>query len=125
MGHIFVSYSHKDKEYVHKMAEAMQSEGFEVWIDDRIDYGTRWPLVIETAIDSCDAFILVASNNSHESRWVQHEIARAQRLEKQIFPVLLGGEPWLSFESIQYFDVRDGALPSRKFYDVLRQNVNK
>ena len=125
MGHIFISYSHKDKEYVHKLAEVLQAESFEVWIDDRIDYGTRWPLVIENAIDSCDAFILVASNNSHVSEWVQNELVRAQRLQKQIFPLLLSGNPWVSFESTQYFDVREGNLPSRKFYDNLRNYLNK
>lgn len=125
MGHIFISYSHKDKEYVHKLADALQFEGFEVWIDDRIDYGTRWPLVIESAIDSCEAFILVASKNSHDSDWVQHEFVRAQRLHKPIFPLVLDGAPWLSFESTQYYDVRDTVLPSRKFYDDLRKQTNK
>ena len=125
MGHIFVSYSHKDKEYVHKLAEAMQSEGFEIWIDDRIDYGTRWPIVIENAIDSCDAFVLIASENSRNSEWVQHEFVRAQRLNKQIFPILLSGGPWISFESTQYFDARDGTLPTQKFYTVLRNYLSK
>lgn len=120
MGHIFISYSHKDREYVHKLAETLQERDFDVWIDDRIDYGTRWPLVIEDAIDTCESFILVASRNSHDSTWVQHEFARAQRLEKKIFPLLLDGDAWLSFESIQYFDVRDGSLPNQKFYDALR-----
>lgn len=125
MGHVFISYSHKDKEYVHKLADALQFEGFEPWIDDRIDYGTRWPLVIETAIDSCDAFILVASENSHESEWVQHELARAKRLEKQVFPLLLSGSSWISFESIQYFDVQGGVLPNQKFYSNLRAHVRE
>jgi hypothetical protein len=119
------SYSHKDKEYVHKLADAMQSQGFDVWIDDRIDYGTRWPTVIETAIDSCDAFILVASSNSHESEWVQHEFVRAQRLQKQIFPILLEGNPWISFESTQYVDIRNGTLPTHKFYNTLRKYANR
>jgi len=124
MGHIFISYSHKDKEYVHKLAGAMQSESFEVWIDDRIDYGTRWPIVIENAIDSCDVFILIASENSHTSEWVQHEFLRAQRLRKQIFPILLSGDPWISFESTQYFDAHGGVLPSQKFYTGLRNYWN-
>ncbi len=85
---------------MHNLAEVLQDKGFDVWIDDRIDYGTRWPLVIEDAIDSCESFILVASRNSHESTWVQHEFARAQRLEKKIFPLLLDGDAWLSFEAI-------------------------
>lgn len=46
MGHIFISYSHKDLSYIHKLAEALVNEGFEVWIDDRIDYGDEWPMVI-------------------------------------------------------------------------------
>ena len=41
MAHIFISYSHKDKAYVHRLAETLQNENFDVWIDDRIDYGTR------------------------------------------------------------------------------------
>jgi hypothetical protein len=105
---------------VHRLAEALQNENFEVWIDDRIHYGTRWPLVIEDAIDNCESFILVASRNSHESTWVQHEFARAQRLQKKVFPLLLDGDTWLPFESIQYFDIRDGNLPNQKFYDALR-----
>jgi hypothetical protein len=124
MGHIFISYSHRDKPYVHKLAEILQKENFEVWIDDRIDYGTRWPMVIEDAVDNCESFILVASRNSHESTWVQHEFARAQRLQKKIFPLLLDGDAWLPFESIQYFDVRDGTLPNQKFYDALRAVEN-
>jgi len=109
---------------VHKLAEALEAEGLDVWIDDRIDYGTRWPLVIESAIDSCDSFILVASENSHASEWVQHEMARAKRLEKQIFPLLLNGNPWISFESTQYFDVRDQSLPNEKFFQALKNSEN-
>ena len=125
MSHLFVSYSHKDKEYVHKLADAVQADGFEVWIDDRIDFGTRWPLVIESAIDSCDSFILVASENSHASEWVQHELARAQRLHKQVFPLLLNGHPWISFESTQYFNVTDQSLPNQKFYAALKNSDNR
>ncbi|HLO14007.1 MAG TPA: toll/interleukin-1 receptor domain-containing protein [Anaerolineales bacterium] len=120
MGHLFISYSHQDKDYVYRLAEVLQANGFEVWIDDRIDYGTRWPLVIEDAIDHCESLILVASEHSRQSEWVQHEIARAQRLRKPIFPLLLSGHPWLAFEATQYYDVREGNLPAQKFYDALR-----
>lgn len=40
MSHIFISYSHKDSEYAHKLADALKEAGFEVWIDGRSDYGT-------------------------------------------------------------------------------------
>ncbi len=125
MGHIFISYSHKDKDYVHKLAENMQSEGFEVWIDDRIDYGTRWTRVIEDAVDACDAFVLVASENSHRSEWVQNELLRAQRKEKKIFPILLSGDSWISMESTQFFDARTEVLPNQKFYNDLRNYLKR
>ncbi len=41
MGHIFISYSHDDTDYAHRLADALQAEGFDVWIDARIDYGSQ------------------------------------------------------------------------------------
>ena len=67
MGYIFISYSHKDKKYVHKFQETLQKEGFDIWIDDRIDYADEWLKVIEKHLDNCDAFIIVMSKNSYES----------------------------------------------------------
>src|SRR5215216_3608193 len=63
-GHVFVSYSHKDSEYTHKLAEEMERHNIPVWIDDRIDYGTRWPQVIQEKIDSCQVFVLIMSDNA-------------------------------------------------------------
>ena len=37
MAHLFIRYSHQDKEYVHQLAKSLQDRDFEVWIDDRID----------------------------------------------------------------------------------------
>ena len=125
MGRLFISYSRKDKKYASKLAKKLQKENFEVWIDDRINYGGQWPLAIETAIDHCEFFILIASENSYQSEWVQNEVARAKRINKKIFPLLLSGNPWLSFETIQFFDVRDEKLPNKKFYFDLRSYQNQ
>ena len=119
MGHIFISYSHMDKDYVHQLQEALLSQGFNVWIDDRIDYGTRWPKVIQDHLDDCDAFIVIVSENSFESEWVQNEVTRAKRIGKPFFPLLLSGSPWLSIESTQYVDVTNKQLPPEKFYERL------
>jgi hypothetical protein len=116
MGHIFISYSHKDKDYVHKLQEALRNEGFDVWIDDRIDYGAEWPKVIQDHLDECDAFIVVVSENAYNSKWVQNELTRAVRKKKPIFPLLLQGDPWLSVETTQYVEVKDQSLPTEKFY---------
>jgi len=121
MGHIFISYSHEDKEYVEKLEKKLISEGFDVWIDHRIDYADDWLRVIEKNLDECDAFIIVMSKNSKASNMVQNEITRARDKDKTIFPVLLDGENWLVVQRKQYVDVRDGALPPSRFYTKLEQ----
>ena len=122
MGHIFVSYSHKDTKYAHELAASLQSMGFEVWIDERLDYGAQWPQELQKQLDGCSAFILIMSRNSYASEWVQSELQRAKRKLKPIFPLLLDGdEPWLSVESTQYYDVREAANPDPKFYSDLKK----
>lgn len=124
MGHIFISYSHKDTEYAHALAGDLQAHGLNVWIDERLDYGSQWPQEIQKQLDGCEAFILVMSSNSFASDWVQSELQRAKRKLKPIFPLLLeGNEPWLSVESTQYFDVRGGRLPDARFYSALKRVV--
>jgi ActR/RegA family two-component response regulator len=41
VSHIFISYSHDDGDYARKLESALKQRGFEVWIYDRIDCGTR------------------------------------------------------------------------------------
>ncbi|MFZ5819420.1 MAG: SUMF1/EgtB/PvdO family nonheme iron enzyme [Chloroflexota bacterium] len=121
MSHIFISYSHKDKKYVEKLEAKLLEEGFNVWIDHRVDYGTKWPVEIQKALDECDAFVLVVTKNAFESEWVQNEVARAKRKGKPFFPLLLQGDTWLSVEATQYVDVTDGSLPPHKFYERLEK----
>ena len=125
MGHVFISYSHKDTKYAHRLAASLQESGFDVWIDERLDYGSQWPHEIQKRLDTCDAFILVMSPRSFASDWVQSELQRAKRKMKPIFPLLLeGDEPWLSVESTQCYDVRDNDLPDSKFYSALKRAVH-
>jgi len=119
MSYIFISYSHKDNDYVHKLQEALQNEGFDVWIDDRINYGKTWPIVIQRHLDNCGAFIVVMTEHAYDSEWVQNEVTRARRKKKPFFALLLRGDTWLSFEAIQYEDVSGERLPRKKFYEDL------
>src|SRR5258707_119414 len=89
MAHIFISYSHSDKEYAHKLADSLEKFGFEVWIDDRIDYGSQWPAAIERELDLCGAFIVIMTPRSKESEWVQNELTRAKRKKNPFSPYCL------------------------------------
>ena len=119
-GHVFISHSHKDTDYTHKLAEEMERRNIPVWIDDRIDYGTRWPHVIQEKIDSCKAFVLIMSDNARASDWVNNELTYAIGKGKKVFPLLLKGDTWLAVASIQYVNVRNRKLPEEAFYKTLQ-----
>ena len=124
MGHIFISYSHKDMDYAYRLTETLQASGFQTWIDTRLDYGSQWPREIQKRLDSCDAFILLMTPRSFDSDWVQSELQRAKRKGRPIFPLLLeGDETWLSVESTQFYDVRGGKFPDARFFSALKQAV--
>ena len=125
MGHIFISYSHKDTTYAHGLADHLRNMGLDIWMDERLDYGSQWPHEIQKYLDTCDAFILIMSPRSFASDWVQSELQRAKRKAKPVFPLLLEGDgPWLSVESTQYYDVRNRKLPDDEFYSDLKQAVS-
>jgi hypothetical protein len=125
MGHIFISYSHRDTDYANQLTEMLRASGFNVWIDTRLNYGAKWPRELQTQLDTCDAFILIMTAQSFESDWVQSELMRAKRKSKPIFPLLLeGDEPWLSVETIQFYDVHGGKLLDNRFFSSLKCAVS-
>jgi len=119
MENIFISYSHKDYDYVRRLQEELLGKGFSVWMDDRIDYDAPWPKVIQDHLSNCDALILVVSENSFESEWVQKEVARAKRIGKPVLPILLNGGMWPSVEMHQGLAVTDKDRLPEQFYEQL------
>jgi hypothetical protein len=120
-GHIFISYSHsrQDSAYAHKLVDALERRGFEVWIDAQIDPSTNWPRALQEQLDASAALIVLMTSGAYTRDWVQSELARAQAKGIPLFPLLLEGDVWLAAQSTQYEDVRGGRLPSERFYQAL------
>lgn len=123
MGHIFISYSRKDEEYVNRLVESLENEGFEVWIDRALLTGDTWTQVINHKIDTCDAFVVVMTDSSKESKWVNREVLYALQEGKKIFPLLLQGKLWMLLQDFNYFKVTDGLTPDRKFFKDIEKTV--
>jgi formylglycine-generating enzyme required for sulfatase activity len=123
MSHIFISYSRKDKVYAQRLAEDIRRHGFDVWIDERIDYGDRWWRTIVEAINDCAAFVVVMSPHAEKSEWVESELLLAKKRRKLIFPLLLEGEEFALLITTQFVDVRDGSLPEEDFYADLAEVI--
>ncbi|MBZ0289134.1 MAG: SUMF1/EgtB/PvdO family nonheme iron enzyme [Anaerolineae bacterium] len=125
MAHIFISYSKQNKDYARKLADELRQEGFEIWIDDRIDYGDTWERAIFKAIDECLAFLVIMTPDSYASDWVLRECQYADKRKKPQFPVLLDGEEFPRYVSTQYADVRGGKLPGEDFLRRLEKFVGR
>lgn len=123
MPHVFISYSKKNKDYARRLADYLLDHGFDVWIDDRIDYGENWQDAMFHAVVECAACVVVMTPEARKSRWVQREVAWADEREKPFFPVLLDGENWPVFVLTQYVDVRDGRVPDAAFVEELSEYV--
>lgn len=125
MGHIFISYSRKDETYVTKLVEALENKGFEVWIDTEILTGGKWIEVINHKIDTCDAFVVVMTDYSKKSKWVNREVLYAIQEEKSVFPLLLQGKLWMVLQDYNYSNVTDGSIPNEKFFNDIEKIVSR
>ena len=87
---IFISYSHKDKTFVKKLAENLAKDGNRIWWDfDALKGGDDWQKEIEKGITQSKHFLVVLTPDAMESEWVANEIAYAQSKGKRIIPLRL------------------------------------
>jgi len=121
--HVFISYARRDQTYVRNLADDLCKRGFEVWIDDRIDFGDRWWREIVKAVQNSAAFVVVMSPDAKESEWVEREVLLAQREKKPIFPLLLRGKELPILITTQYVNVTNSQMPPDRFYERLGRVV--
>jgi len=115
VANVFISYSTKDRAYVRRLAEFLESRGLTVWYDlDLIPY-ELWEDAIEREITACDTFILVMSPAAARSTWVRRERHLAEKLHKRLAPLWLKGRPFWTVSERQHEDVRGGVMPSDTF----------
>ena len=91
----FISYSHKNEEFVQRLYSRMQQEKLRVWYAPEDMRGGRKTIrQIDEAIRVHDKLLLVLSKQSMESEWVKTEIRRARKAElrdgrQKLFPIRL------------------------------------
>lgn len=107
MSHVFISYAHEDKKFVHNLYEQIKSSGLPVWYDESLTPGSEWQEVINDNIHECRSFVVVMSPNSQNSKPVYNEIELALSEHKPIYPILLQGECFQKLAHIQYSDARE------------------
>ena len=93
---IFLSYSHADKQFAHRLEQDLKNAGAEVWIDEaEILVGDSLIAKIRDGIEKTDFLGVILSPDSVNSGWVEKEVEFAMNLEidgkrKKVLPLLYG-----------------------------------
>lgn len=84
LGGIFISYSHADSTFVEDLYTRIKHTGaFFVWLDRHELEAGDIQRQVERRLREQDIVILVLSENSIESDWVEYELEKARELEKE------------------------------------------
>ena len=111
---VFISYSHEDRDFAERLANALHEAGEDVWWD-------QWELmpgdsliakIFEEGLARSKAFIVVLSPQSIRSKWVREEldVATIRKIEgvTRIIPVLRGPvEIPISLRSLLWLDMQE------------------
>ncbi len=105
---VFISHASADDPFVDRLAAALERAGVIVWHDKaNLRGGNRFGPAIQAAIDQADAIIVVVSNDSIKSDWVNGEIEYARAQRKPIIPLRLASAPSAmppNLSSLTYID---------------------
>ena len=119
----FISYSHQDEEFCKRLHSRLRDDGLRVWYaPEDLKQGEKLHNQIEEAIRVHDKLLLVLSENSMQSDWVEVEVRRALKRQKKegrqiLFPIRL-----CSYEELEDWELfntdlkQDMAVEIREFY---------
>lgn len=91
----FISYSNKDEEFAKRLYSDLQSEGVRCWFaQEDLKIGEKFRVRIDESIRLYDKLLLVLSESSVTSQWVEKEVETAFEKEDEqkkavLFPVRL------------------------------------
>ncbi len=81
---LFISYSHNDIPFVEKLEPYLTNKGIRFWRDVHNATAGRLEKQIDHAMRQNPTVLLILSENSTASDWVEHEARLAREIEKEI-----------------------------------------
>ena len=83
IGGVFISYSHADAKFVDKVYRRLGKEGVPTWLDRHDMVAGPLQKQVSRAIRLNDVVLLVLTETSIKSDWVENELDMARRKEKE------------------------------------------
>ena len=107
MAKVFLSYSREDAAAAKQLADCIGRAGHQVGGDRQIEGGSRFTAEIDRELKGADAVVVIWTQASVESAWVQDEAAEG-RDNGRLVPIILGTDkPPLGFRQFQSIDFGD------------------
>ena len=89
MSDVFISYSRKDSDFVHKLDDSLRREKRDVWVDwQDIARGEDWWHSIQVGVDSTDTALIVVTEHWLVSEICQRELDYIRGQNKRVFPIM-------------------------------------
>jgi adenylate cyclase len=102
---IFLSYARDDVDAARQLAEGIAHAGHDVWWDRHLHGGSRFATEIDRALKSAEAVVVLWSEASVDSAWVQDEAAEG-RDSGRLVPVAIDSvKPPLGFRQFHTIDL--------------------
>ena len=125
MARVFLSYARADVDCAKALADHVARAGHEVWWDRELHGGSRFSAEIDKALRDAEAVVVLWSEASLESAWVQDEAAEGRDSGRLVPAVIDEVRPPLGFRQYQAIDLTDlrGGTQPRQLDEMLRAIV--
>ena len=97
MADIFISYARADRDTAKLFADAFVEQGWSVWWDPEIFYGTQYDKAIEDELRRAKCVVVLWSTRSVRSRWVRSEASTGVN-RNALVPVRIDAEAEVPLE---------------------------
>lgn len=115
---VFLDYSRKDIEFARRIADALTSRGYQLWVDwESIPPSVDWMREIEKGIVEADVFLFLISPDSIRSKISEKQLEIVARNGKRLIPLIvrdikadeapqqIANLNWIFFRETDDFDV--------------------
>lgn len=111
---IFVSHAHEEKSIAGKLKESLDRCGVTSFLAHYdIVTGDKWDMEILDELSECDVFLIILTDNSRNSQYVNQEIGFALARGTPIIPLKAPIDPWCFISNIQGMEFKTKHVPTK------------
>ena len=105
MADVFVSYARESLVQAQRLAERLRSDGYSVWLDEKLPAHRPYADVIEEELEAAQAVVVLWSKGAAGSQWVRSEANRARETGRLVQARLDDARLPMPFDQIQCADL--------------------